>query len=522
MIYSKKICLCGLMLLLICQYSFAQLPEDALRLSWNTPSGTARQQAIGGAIGSLGGEISAVFVNPAGLGMYKNSEFVISPGFRFLKNNTGFRGTDVSGSTTGNFNLGTSGLVAAFTNENGSSNAFSIAVNQTSSFKNNLYYQGQNDYSSFSEQFAEEFANSGLSINDAINSSAVSYGTRMALYSYLIDTATINGTNKIIAMPEKAGLLNQQNSINSRGSITEIAFAYAGNFSSLRKCYFGGTLCIPIVVYKHEQTFVETDATGNTNNDFASMIYQESYSSSGFGLNFKAGAIFKAADNLQFGASIISPSGLFLKDHISSSMITNTENYAHVISISSTQLDAGSGFSANQVKYILNTNWKFLLSGSYIFGGGEQNIKQQKGFITADIGWITNRTMKYSGDVDENGNSTVPNGYFDGVNSAIKSIYKNSFDVHVGGELKFNLFAARLGFAYYTNPNKQGELKTNRMYFSGGVGYRNKGMFIDLTYVESIANDINFPYRLSDKSNTYATIKQTAGTILVTVGFKLL
>jgi hypothetical protein len=32
---------------------FAQLPEDALRMSWTNPSGTARQQAIGGAMASL-------------------------------------------------------------------------------------------------------------------------------------------------------------------------------------------------------------------------------------------------------------------------------------------------------------------------------------------------------------------------------------------------------------------------------------------------------------------------------------
>ena len=49
----------------------AQLPEDAIRMSWNTPSGTARNQAIGGAMGSLGGEITSVFVNPAGLGIQK-------------------------------------------------------------------------------------------------------------------------------------------------------------------------------------------------------------------------------------------------------------------------------------------------------------------------------------------------------------------------------------------------------------------------------------------------------------------
>ena len=63
----------------------AQTPEEALRLGWNTPGGTARYRAIGGAMGSLGGDITASYVNPAGLGMYKTSEFVITPAFSFSK-----------------------------------------------------------------------------------------------------------------------------------------------------------------------------------------------------------------------------------------------------------------------------------------------------------------------------------------------------------------------------------------------------------------------------------------------------
>ena len=50
-----------------------------------TQNGTARNQAIGGAGVSLGGEFSSLFINPAGLGFYKTSEIVITPGYS-LKN----------------------------------------------------------------------------------------------------------------------------------------------------------------------------------------------------------------------------------------------------------------------------------------------------------------------------------------------------------------------------------------------------------------------------------------------------
>ena len=62
-------------LLIICLLTsnivFAQIPEDAKRYSFYPQGGTARNIAIGGAMGSLGGDINATFVNPAGLGLFK-------------------------------------------------------------------------------------------------------------------------------------------------------------------------------------------------------------------------------------------------------------------------------------------------------------------------------------------------------------------------------------------------------------------------------------------------------------------
>lgn len=52
-----------------------RIPLMALRYSWNVSSGTARQQAVGGAMASLGGDLSAAYVNPAGLGFCQNRRF---------------------------------------------------------------------------------------------------------------------------------------------------------------------------------------------------------------------------------------------------------------------------------------------------------------------------------------------------------------------------------------------------------------------------------------------------------------
>ena len=80
---------------------------------------------------------------------------------------------------------------------------------------------------------------------------------------------------------------------------------------------------------------------------------------------------------------------------------------------------------------------------------------------------------------------------------------------------------ARLGFAYYSNPYKDAAYKASRMLLSGGLGYRNKGFFIDLSYVHAMNKDVSFPYRLEDRANTYATLKQQRGNIVATVGCKM-
>jgi hypothetical protein len=507
--------------LLISLLTMAQLPEDALRLSWYVPSGTARQQAIGGAMGSLGGDITATFVNPAGLGLYKTAEIVLSPGFRFNSYDINYRGTPNNGPTASNFNMGASGIVLGFAgNDPSNSSAISIAVNRTANFGSHVNYSGVNDYSSFSEQYAEEFANSGLSINDAINSPQISYGTRMALYTYLIDTVTIGGITQVIGLPQKilaaGGSLMQNKVSNSSGGITEIAIGIAGN--SHNKWMYGGTIGIPIVNYTRDLSLTETDLTGNSNNDFASSTYTEHYHTSGAGINLKLGAIFMPATSWRIGLAVHTPTWYTLNDDFSATMSTNTEQYTsnpQPITITSTDLDNATG-SSNGIRYYVTSPWKFLISGSYLFGGGESDVKKQKGFITGDIEYATTNSTRFSTSED----NPDPN-YYNGLNAAVKNLYKGAFNFRVGGELKFNTIAARAGFAYTTNPYQAGELKADQYFISGGVGYRNKGFFVDLTYVQGFGKDADFPYRLSDKANTYAALKQTTGTVLMTVGIKI-
>src|SRR5688572_8690286 len=134
---KKKLSLAILSLLSVSLYG--QLPEDVIKYSWQPTNGTARINAIGGAMGSLGGDISSLFINPAGLGFYKTSEIVISPGLSSLKNKSNFRGTAANEKDSW-FNLGTSGVVLGWQGSGRwSSKAISFGVTRSANFSNKIF-----------------------------------------------------------------------------------------------------------------------------------------------------------------------------------------------------------------------------------------------------------------------------------------------------------------------------------------------------------------------------------------------
>jgi len=498
---------------------YAQVPEDAIRYSFYPQNGTARNMAIGGVMGSLGGDINATFVNPAGLGFYKTNEFVITPGFALNNNNAKFRNTD-SENAKNNFGFGTSGWVFGHSNGNksGSSSAFSIAINQTANFNNEIRYKGLNNYSSYSERFAEEFARSGYTIDEVLSrdASPFPYTSAPALYTYLIDTVTINGIKQVKGAPEyilDAGQALQQEMIQkTRGAISELSIGFAHN--SKDKWFIGGAIGVPLVNYTSNTTFKESDTSANTSNYFKQFEYTDYFKTTGMGFNAKVGIIYRPKDYIRLGLAIHTPTWMFLKDERTTLLTTQVENPVDSFVISSQDFTNGQ---PGKAEYIQSTPFKAILSASYVFRE-VKDVTKQRGFISADIEYVQHRGSRFSSD-----NETVTDeekAYYKALNKVVKRNYKGNFNFRVGGELKFKIIMARLGFAYYSKPYKDAELKASRMLLSGGLGYRNKGFFVDLTYVHAINKDVNFPYRLEDRANTYAELKQQKGNIVATVGFK--
>ena len=215
------------------------------------------------------------------------------------------------------------------------------------------------------------------------------------------------------------------------------------------------------------------------------------------------------------GFTIHSPTFYSLTDKQLTNMETQSEGYAQLQQVSSNTF---TGDIPGETSYTSSTPWKTMISGSYVFNEVSDTHKQ-KGFITADVEYVGYAGGRFN--ASGNNVTDADINYYNNLKSVIKDSYKGALNCRLGGEMKFNTIMVRAGGAYYSNPYKDKELSSSLLQASGGLGYRNNGIFIDLTYVHTFTKDVNFPYRLIDKANTFATQHNGRGNIVLTIGFKI-
>jgi hypothetical protein len=477
---------------------FAQDPEDGLRLSWFAPNGTARSNALGGAMGSLGGDLSSNHINPAGLGFYKSGELLLTPKFSLQSNNLNYLDKE-SSSNAHKFNFGTIGAVFADgkRKNNWTSSAFSVTYTQIADYNNRISFSGKNNFSSYSEKYLEELINDNADTLSALNNYI--FGSSLAFRTYLVDTmadakGNLKGYQSLV--PISTGV-NQTYNSETSGGYNELAFGWGGNMDD--KLYLGASFVMPMINFNRATTYSETDITNNTKNYFGGFTVNENFSSKGWGIGAKLGIIYKPESYLRVGFSLQTPQLISFRDQISANMTTNTESYAGLQSASSSGLNEGY---PGLREYTIATPTKVNFSGSYFFAQPNKPT-QPLGFISADLEIVNYAgTRFYSNTYDQ-----ATTDYYNNVNTTIKAIYKNNINIKIGSELKLNNnWMARGGVAYYGSPYKDENIKASLFNLSGGIGYRTNRHFIDFTIVSTSSKDAIFPYRLNDKPNTYAAL----------------
>jgi len=122
-----------------------QTATEAYRLSISDPIGTARNLGVGNSMFAIGPDISAIGSNPAGIGAFWKSEFVITMGGQ-ANNYSSFFSDDRSRETSGNYGIFTLPNVGfVLTSRGGGSmltSNWSVGYNRMAEYRRELNYNG--------------------------------------------------------------------------------------------------------------------------------------------------------------------------------------------------------------------------------------------------------------------------------------------------------------------------------------------------------------------------------------------
>ena len=497
------------------ELSNAQEPIDALRYSMMSHGGTARARAIGGALTSLGGDFSSIAVNPAGLALYKTSELVFTPSFSFNNTKINYLDNEVKAtkSTPDFSNIGLimprpgswSGKWKNFT--------WGLGMNKTINFGNSMTLKGRNNQSSYSEKYLEELINNNVT-DPNVAASNYPFSSSLAFNTFLVDTIagqdnTIDGYRSQATVSSG---LTQEQTITSKGSINDMYIATSANF--MDKIYFGGSVNFSRLRYEKTSVYKESDAIDDPNNNFNYFKAEDYLLTEGVGVGIKLGLIVKPIERIRIGLAFHSPVLYNMEDFYSSTVTTDLEGYHGNGVLTQSSKDFNSGQLGNYA-YDFQNPMRLMFGLSYVLRE-VQDVTKQKGFISADVEYLNYGKAKFrpASSSQDNGN------YLNEVNNAIANQFNSAINLRIGGELKFNTIMTRLGFNYMGNAYTVKPLVARQMNISGGLGYRNMGFFVDLTYVHNLSKDATFPYRLDNGFFAPGYIKGSNGNVLLTLGFK--
>lgn len=492
--------LSGIVMLFAQQAQAQSFTETALLFSRTQPGGSARIQAMGGAQVALGGDYSSAYSNPAGLGMYNHSEFVITPAVNFSNISANYLDNNTTASKS-TFNI--PGVSLSFYNSDVKlkgiqSGTFSISHSRINDFNRNFNYSGTNKDNSIIDYFIED-ATGGTPVQFKKGGDLYNTPTELGYDNYLIGEKTIidpSYSNKEY-FTDVAGIPDQQEKIETRGAQNQWNFSYGANIND--KFFIGAGIGLASIRYKSKKTYTEK-FVGEPLSD---LLLEESLEIRGTGINATIGAIFRPVDFIQFGASATTPTSYQLTDSYSASMNTSWKNYEYL----------PGEFINNESAKTDVVNSEYNLKTPRKLSAGVAFFIQKHGFITADIEGVNYSNAKYVAGIDGISYSSD--------NDKIKSLYQSVVNVRLGGEIRYDKFRFRGGYSYMPEPFKNEQNNVSRIIqsFSGGAGYRTENFYVDFALIYKQGDNSYRPYRVNTNASPVVKYTQSYTNVLVTLGF---
>ena len=465
---------------LLAIFSFVQAqaqefnPADAVKISSQQVNGTARFNAMGGAFGALGGDISALQINPAGSALYNYNNFSFTGNLQIQNNKSIFEGTKATAKEN-DVNLSNFGAIFVVDSKNQDQALKKVTIGigyHTNARFNDRYFSSGVSNQSVTNYFLDH-ANYGYNggsvpldyvqtregesitdLYDYLNSIQNGFSAQQAMLAY--QGYLINDTNNGYVLNGSGNSFYQENETYVSGFNNQLT----GNvgFDINKKLYLGANLNVHFIDYLTSSAIYEQNQSPVTDG-YKELLFTNHTYTYGSGFSFNVGGIFKATEEFRIGASYQSPTWLSLQDEFSQSLQTNIiqDNELNFYNID-------PAITTLYNKYNIKNPGAFTGSLAYVFGS--------KGLLSFDYTRKDYSTIEYKADGADY--------------SLVNNYYKNNLqatnEFRIGGEYRLNQVSLRAGYRFANSPYKNKDLMDDLTSYSAGIGYSFGASRLDLGY----------------------------------------
>ncbi|MCH5319058.1 MAG: hypothetical protein J1E38_05055 [Paramuribaculum sp.] len=517
-------------------FAMSQTAMDAFQIAQPGFKGTARFMSMGGAFTALGGDISTLTQNPAGIGVYRSNDVSVTLDLNFQSNKSTVQGLSMSRNST-QFNCNNFGYVGAVYTGSDVMPYFNWGASYSRNASFNRKYKGtiNNLSGSLSNLIAGYTMADGWSSGD-LSSYYDNYNPYQESFAPWL---SILGYNSYIINP--IGTTTQYNGLWQDGTYGSGAFDIVENgYNDEYSINFGGNFKNSVMwgigfgitdidytssVY-YEEDFENAripDSDGNSTITGAGGFGLDSWKHiNGTGFNVKLGLILRPVNELRIGLAVHTPTWYSLKQEgwgaIDYGFSSNISGYT----------EANNGYT-DYFEWKLRTPWRFMAGIAGVIGS--------KGIISLDYEY---RPMNKMSVQDRDGNEYTT------ITGDVETYYKGVNIVRVGAEYRIDRnWSLRAGASLQSSPVSSSITDGNEyVYTSGpddtemtpsyttdnttvnaalGFGYRYNNFYIDAAYVYETRKSTFHPYTPSNyygASPTLADLKTNNNQAVVTIGFK--
>ncbi len=477
--------------------------EDAYRFSKTTPAGSARIVGVGGTQWSLGGDVSNLAGNPAGLGFFRSSEASLSLGYdlwsadaSYLDQTKSYRTSDFSLPNLSFVGANPKGALEKGAFKGG---GWGFSIQRIANFSNEFgYYSDKSGESSIIDFY----------LNDASGVPESQIETRgltgLAYQTYLINPITVDADGKPITNPREydsfvLGFPFQDENVRQKGSTSQLNFGYGANFN--HKLFLGASIGIRSLEFSSIKQYNEEFG----DQPLINSSLNESLFINGTGVNLNLGLIYKPIDYVNLGIVLQTPTWFAMNEEYEANITANYDNYyfAPEDKTLGTETAVSDIFLSN---YGLNTPFKV--------GGGATVFLGKHGFISADVDWVDYSSARLSSrDFNE-----------DPDNQVIQDLYGSTVNYRFGAEGKLVNWRIRAGYAHMGDPFLgNSEFNQSTQQISGGIGIQFDALKVDFSLVNQNFNTLYRSYKVLDNNGVnygpLTEIKNSITSAVVTVGF---